>query len=110
MNITLLLQALKVGECTWVSMTAQEINDLKAELKDKLAKKRASRSDIGGTHKKFNKCKQNDENVEVRDEEERPTKRNKGKGKAKGQLPPLVRSWNINNGTTSEGDSSCDSE
>jgi hypothetical protein len=107
-DIIILQQALKDGECVWVLMTAQEVNDLWVELKDKPRKKQERRSDAGGTHKKSGKCKRN-ENTNPDEGEERLAKQSKGKGKAKGQVPPLMNSLAVENGATSNKCSS-DSE
>lgn len=64
-KVLLLLDALKKGNCIWVSMTTQEIAHLKSELKDTSQRKtRGPRKDKGGTHniQKGRKCKRNDEN------------------------------------------------
>ncbi len=51
-DILLLLDSLKEGECIWVTMTTQEVTDLKTQLKNGAQRKpRATRKDKGGTHK-----------------------------------------------------------
>lgn len=86
----LLLDALKEGNCIWVSMTTQEIAHLKSELKDTSQRKtRAPRKDKGGTHniQKGRKRKRNDENQDLNDDGP-PAKKAKVRRKKVVQLPP----------------------
>lgn len=84
-DVLLLRDTLKEGECIWVSMTTQEVGDLRNKLKDGGQRKpRATRKDKGGTHKVCKeKRKKNDENEP--DHEGRPAKRKRTR---KTQLPP----------------------
>lgn len=93
-KVLLLLDALKVGECIWVSMTTQQTASLKSELKERGQRKsRATRKDKGGTHniQKGRKRKGNDENQDPNDSGP-PTKKTKTARKKKTtQLPPQRR-------------------
>lgn len=92
-TILLLRDALRDGECIWVNMTTQQVNELKARLKEEgwKPKQRATRKDKGGTHNtKKGKRKRNDENEDP-NQGSRPAKKAKTKGKKKSQLPPMQR-------------------
>lgn len=89
-HVRLLLDALRDGECVWVSMSTEEVKSMKDSLKEGGVQKkvRATRKDKGGTHKvQDGKRKKNNENADPTSDG-RPAKRSKGKGGKKAQLPP----------------------
>lgn len=89
-EVRLLLEALKDGECIWVSMTVEEVKILKNKLKEEGIQKkvRGTRKDKGGTHLvQKGKRKQTNENEDP-SHDTRPVKKSKVKGKKKAQLPP----------------------
>lgn len=89
----MLLQALKDGECTWVTMSSLEVSQLVQELKAREKKERAPRKDKGGTHAKGGKRKRRDENDDPAVATKQPAKRARGRRKesSKSQLPPMAR-------------------
>lgn len=87
-HIILLLDALKEGECIWVSLTPEEVSELKTELKNEAQRKpRATRKDKGGTHKtQKGKRKRNDENEDPNHND--PPRKKAKRTRKKTQLPP----------------------